>query len=345
MKSISLLVFWIALASCLFAQTEVITKESVSEKTVSVNVNENDDGQRTVKITTEEGGQEKVIEWTDNGIIPPDVKRQLEKENIDVQFLEKGEGKQIVIEVDEEVEHKGGDHSKMMIIRKDDGGEVEEYEWDGEGEMPSKMKKLMEEHDIDLGELHEEHDADRKDGKKKVKMKVMKDRRQKMRRRAMANGRQQNRNKEEHYKVITIDEDGEEKTIEWDGEGEMPDELKKMKDNNVFILKGDRKKHKMLFIEDEDVTLSDAYMGAQIESSDNGAQIIDVMKDSPADKAGLQKEDIVQRVNGARVRSMEDLLSILNFFDPNDTVELNVTRNGKEKKLKMTLGTRPDSYR
>ena len=42
---------------------------------------------------------------------------------------------------------------------------------------------------------------------------------------------------------------------------------------------------------------------------------------------------------------MEDLLSILMFFDPNDQVELTVARDGKEKKMKMTLGKRPDSYR
>ena len=91
--------------------------------------------------------------------------------------------------------------------------------------------------------------------------------------------------------------------------------------------------------------LSNAYMGAHIESADNGARIVELIKDGPADKAGLQKGDVVTKVNGARARSMEGLLDILNFFEPNDKVEVTVSRDGKERTMNMTLVERPESMK
>ena len=346
MKSLTLILIWISLATCLLAQKDVVVTSSVEkEKTVSVNVNEASNGERTVTITTEEEGQEKIIEWTVNGTIPEEIKKRLEAENIDISFLEGGDGDKIVIEVDNEVEVE--DHSmngKRVIIKKNDNGKVEQLEWDGTGQMPEEVKKLLEEHDIDLDELHEEHG----DQRRKKKMRMSKEKRKKMGRKERAKGRSINKTQREQYKIITKDKDGHEKIIEWNGKGEMPEEMKELDGEiNVFKIDADEgHTRRMMFIADEDdVHLSDAYMGAQIESTENGAKIIDVMKDSPADKAGLQSGDIVQRVNGARSKNMEGLLGILNYFEPNDTVELDVIRDGKQKMIKMTLGTRPESYR
>lgn len=346
MKSLTLVLVWISLATCLLAQKEVVVSSSVEkEKTVSVNVNEADNGERTVTITTEEDGDEKVIEWTDNGTIPEDIKKKLKAENIDISFLEGGNGDKIVIEIDNDVEvEERSIKGKRVIIKKNDNGDVEQMEWDGTGEMPEEVKQLLDEHDIDLDELHEEHG----NKSRKKKMRIARQKHKKMGRKARAKGRAMTKSKREQYKIITKDDEGNEKVIEWNGEGEMPEEMKELgEDVNIFKLdSGDKSATTMMFIADEDeVRLSDAYMGAQIESSDSGAKILDVMKDGPADKAGLEQGDIVQKVNGARAKTMEGLLGILNYFEPNDKVELEVLRNGKQKMIQLTLGTRPDSYR
>ena len=91
--------------------------------------------------------------------------------------------------------------------------------------------------------------------------------------------------------------------------------------------------------------LGNAYMGAQIESADDGVRILDVMVDSPSHKGGLKKGDIVTEVNGANTKNMENLLTLLSFFDPNDEIEVKYLRDGKERKAKITLAKRPDSYR
>lgn len=345
MKSLTLVLIWISLATCLLAQKTVVTSSVEKEKTVSVNVNEADNGERTVTITTEEDGDEKIIEWTDNGTIPEEIKKKLAAEHIDISFLEDGDGDKIIIEVDNEVEvEESSMKAKRVIIKKNDNGEIEQMEWDGTGEMPEDVRNLLEEHDIDLDELHEEH-GDRP----RRKMRIAREQRKQMGRKARANGRSINKSQREQYKIITKDEDGNEKVIEWNGEGEMPEEMKEL-DGEINVFKFDKgnkgSSRRMMFIADgHDMHLSDAYMGAQIESVDNGAKILDVMKDSPADKAGLQSGDIVQKVNGARAKNMEGLLGILNYFEPNDTIVLDVIRDGKEKTIKMTLGTRPDSYR
>ena len=58
--------------------------------------------------------------------------------------------------------------------------------------------------------------------------------------------------------------------------------------------------HKIIV--DDNVDLSDAYMGVHIESDDNGARIIEILKDGPADVAGLAKGDIVKRINAYKTR-------------------------------------------
>jgi len=347
MKSLSLVIFWIALASCLFAQKEEVTvKKKVTEKSVSVNVDKESEGERTIKITTEEDGEKKVIEWTDNGTIPEEIKKKLQEEDIDLSIIEPEDGDMIKIEVDGAVHPSH--HKKMIVIRESDGQGLKELEWDGEGDMPIEMKELLDEHEIVLDDLHE---GQGKKKKRKAKMRIIKDKQKAKRRGAMRDGKRMNRIEKKSYKIITKEDDGTEKVMEWNGEGDMPEGMEDViedHDVRVFRLDGHHRRNngrQMMFFSDDDDTLSDAYMGAQIESEDNGARIIDVMKDSPADKAGLRRDDVIRRVNGARSRSMDDLLQILTYFEPNDQVELLISRDGKEEKLNMTLGERPESYR
>lgn len=326
MKSLSLVVFWVALASCLFAQETTVVKK---EKQVSVEVNKDNDV-RTVKITTSEDGEEKVMQWEDNGVIPDEIRKQLEKENIDVSILEGNSGGEREVTVEVDATNSGKMTKKKMIIIKSDNDDTSEYEWDGEGEMPQEMKELLEEHDIEIDQLHGKHEGH------KAKIRVRKAEHKARGRKARKRGRNQNTRERQ---IRIIEDEGD--VMEWTEDGASEDE-----DVRIIKLGGGKKgTRKMMFIADENVNVSDAYMGAQIESTDMGAKILDVMKDGPADKAGLESGDIVKKLNGARTKSMEDLLNILNYYEPSDKVELSVIRNGKEKSLKLELGKRPDAYR
>ena len=74
--------------------------------------------------------------------------------------------------------------------------------------------------------------------------------------------------------------------------------------------------------------------GAYIYSPSNYTSIV---KGSPADKAGLKDKDIVTAVNGVKVGAAGSLTNLIGEFEPGDTVELTVIREGKEIAVKVTL--------
>lgn len=71
-----------------------------------------------------------------------------------------------------------------------------------------------------------------------------------------------------------------------------------------------------------------------------GAVITEVVKESAAEKAGLQKEDVVVGYNGTRVESMAQLRRMIAETPAGRTVDLTIIRNGAEQRVKAELGTR-----
>jgi serine protease Do len=74
----------------------------------------------------------------------------------------------------------------------------------------------------------------------------------------------------------------------------------------------------------------------------HGALIGDVVPDSPADKAGLKRGDLVTRIQGQEVRDANDLMNRVALLLPGSKVELTLMREGKEKKFTVTVGKREE---
>lgn len=69
-----------------------------------------------------------------------------------------------------------------------------------------------------------------------------------------------------------------------------------------------------------------------------GAYIVEILSDSPADKAGVKVGDIITKIDGKPVRESEGGLSkIISQKKIGDRVELNVWRDGKDTKLNAIL--------
>jgi serine protease Do len=81
-----------------------------------------------------------------------------------------------------------------------------------------------------------------------------------------------------------------------------------------------------------------AFLGIFSEKSDKGALVKDVSKGSGAEKAGLQKGDIITKVGDKTISSPEDLSAVIKTYKPGDEVKINYLRNGKKKDAKVTLG-------
>ena len=74
-----------------------------------------------------------------------------------------------------------------------------------------------------------------------------------------------------------------------------------------------------------------------IEDAPDGVAIVDVLSDSAADKAGLKSDDIIKRFNDNVVTSYRELTMQVSLVQSGQTVEVEVQRNGKTKKLKVTM--------
>ena len=68
--------------------------------------------------------------------------------------------------------------------------------------------------------------------------------------------------------------------------------------------------------------------------------IIEITKNSPAMISGLEAGDVILTVNGQEVNKTSDIRTIIleNDLRSGDKVDLRIFRNGKYKKVKMTLG-------
>ena len=63
-----------------------------------------------------------------------------------------------------------------------------------------------------------------------------------------------------------------------------------------------------------------------------------VVAGGPADKAGIKDGDVITKVNDKLIGEQGGLGSLISEFLPGETVELTILRDGKEQKVKLTLG-------
>jgi S1-C subfamily serine protease len=90
---------------------------------------------------------------------------------------------------------------------------------------------------------------------------------------------------------------------------------------------------------------------------EEGALIADVVKDGPADRAGIKgggREirfqaslvklggDVITKVNGRRVTRENDFSEQITRFEPGDTISLELYRGNERRTARVTLGERPD---
>ena len=77
-------------------------------------------------------------------------------------------------------------------------------------------------------------------------------------------------------------------------------------------------------------------------SVSEGARVVEVAADGPADKAGLKADDIVTKIGDTDVTSADSLIIAMRTYEVGDKVELTVVRGKDEKKLEVTLGSDED---
>ncbi|HET8663763.1 MAG TPA: trypsin-like peptidase domain-containing protein [Nocardioides sp.] len=83
-------------------------------------------------------------------------------------------------------------------------------------------------------------------------------------------------------------------------------------------------------------------IGATVDTtatSDEGAKILKVTNGSPADKAGLRRNDVVIAVAGENVPDGIALIVAIRSHQPGDTIPFTVQRGASQMRLRITLGS------
>jgi S1-C subfamily serine protease len=90
---------------------------------------------------------------------------------------------------------------------------------------------------------------------------------------------------------------------------------------------------------------------------EEGVIVQSVVKDGPADEAGLEAGttsatvegeevrlggDIITEVDGEKIESMDELIELIQESEPGDKLKLTILRGDREKTADVTLGTQPD---
>ncbi|NGX50420.1 MAG: Periplasmic serine endoprotease DegP [Chlamydiae bacterium] len=101
----------------------------------------------------------------------------------------------------------------------------------------------------------------------------------------------------------------------------------------------------------ENGTVTRGFLGVSLQAIDNdlaeafgldstqGVLVVDIVEESPAEKAGLKQGDIITKLNGNPVRSPSSLRNAIVLLPPETVVQLTINRNGKTMRLPVTLGT------
>lgn len=74
-----------------------------------------------------------------------------------------------------------------------------------------------------------------------------------------------------------------------------------------------------------------------IYNRDDGAVIVSIAKDSPADEAGMQRGDLVVEVDGKKISGSADLKNTIGSFRPNQKVEIEIIRDRQRETLTVKL--------
>jgi uncharacterized protein (TIGR03067 family) len=114
----------------------------------------------------------------------------------------------------------------------------------------------------------------------------------------------------------------------------------------TFDNKGLDRYRTMLFVRDKPGTELDGvagFVGVQLRADDKTKeiQVVDTIKDSPAEKAGLKKDDILLKVGSDATEDLQQTINLVRQLRPGSEVILRVRRAGKEQDVTVRVGVAP----
>lgn len=228
--------------------------------------------------------------------------------------------------------------TKVVVIEKtvDSDGNVKVMKKVSEGK---DAEAILKEHDLEEENVIIDSDS----SNKKIKMK-------------------------NHYRVITKGDDGEEEVFEWNGQGDMPEDLEKRLKEEGFEVEQDNFSKKQVIVKvidsedeneiimiDEDGDIEKhveveviknhrnrkAQLGVMIKDNEKGAEVVNVVEGSPAEKNGIKPGDIITRIDDSKIEGVESLVNYVSQRNPDSEIEIEFLRNDEPVVQKVIL-QKPD---
>lgn len=333
--------------------------KSDQEVTVDVSMeNVNGVETRIFTVTVSGAGEEEVIQWNDQGEIPEAVSNQLEELGLDIEMFSTDENeftfevdaasdepsKNINVSVEKEIVN--GEEKRLIKINLEEAGESLEWEWEDDGEIPQEIIDELESHGIDIVEIlsgdgesitvtvDDEGEKTKSRAEKRVMIKLEdgEELPEDIKKMLEEKGIDLNNLKgqgdhleQKQYRIKLKDENGEERLLKWDGEGEMPAEMKKIMDKE-----GLHEGHDAQMIKIKSGNGNKAQLGIMVEMDDHdGLQVVEVIKESAASAAGLMEGDVIIKVDDFDVNNIESLLASLSDKLPGDNANIQYKRQGE----------------
>lgn len=75
-----------------------------------------------------------------------------------------------------------------------------------------------------------------------------------------------------------------------------------------------------------------------------GILISEVQEESPASKAGLKQGDVIMKLNDHKLEDVSDLRNRVAMLRPQSKAVLNIIRDGRAKKIQVTIGEQPADF-
>jgi serine protease Do len=80
------------------------------------------------------------------------------------------------------------------------------------------------------------------------------------------------------------------------------------------------------------------WLGVSMDFRDGKVKILQVVKNSPAEKAGLCKGDIITKINGKTIKTIKDVVNIVRSFKPEQKVKMKLTRENTPQSALVVIG-------
>jgi putative serine protease PepD len=87
-------------------------------------------------------------------------------------------------------------------------------------------------------------------------------------------------------------------------------------------------------------SVTHGYLGLSVDTTQQGLFVVAVVADGPAAQAGLQRGDVITKIQGEQATSAEQLLALTLTHKPGATVAITYERQGTAHETQLTLGSK-----